>query len=394
MKKTVEKILVIEPQCSGFMHAHFNAAWIRSLQLAFPSAKITFLSEKEHFSCVKEYLRAETRREIEFSELKAPLKHTVTNWGRLFYEYSWVKLLFDFAENQNPEVIYILMINNMSLIMLKLFLFFKKASFRVFAVCHSLGVFSIRLSRKPWNNVVDFRRVLSLPHPPKLSYIVLGESIYTNLSAYKSEWKDWFIPIEHPFFWFNNGKSNEFAKDEQIIRFGHFGWWCIDGFRTFVNLVSQIMENEYGRKVEFWLIGHVPITFKKEKLCQGLIKGVSFKPLSFEEYNKRAMDITYSVWTNNPSNYSWSASATFLDTLSFIKPGFFLRNSFIEHSFRKMGDIGYLCEDEERLKDEIFKVIRDFPEERYKRQCENIIAGRKLFEPEQIAENIRNKIVL
>ena len=54
------------------------------------------------------------------------------------------------------------------------------------------------------------------------------------------------------------------------------------------------------------------------------------------------------------------ASATFLDALSYVKPGIYLRNPYVEYYFEQMGDIGYLCDSYEEMR-EVVLAILSFP---------------------------------
>jgi hypothetical protein len=83
------------------------------------------------------------------------------------------------------------------------------------------------------------------------------------------------------------------------------------------------------------------------------------------------------------------ASASFLDALCYVKPGIYLRNPFIEHYFDQMGDIGYLCRSYGEIRDTLRSIVGRFPEERYQQQCQNILRGRRLFQPEMLAPRLR-----
>jgi hypothetical protein len=54
-----------------------------------------------------------------------------------------------------------------------------------------------------------------------------------------------------------------------------------------------------------------------------------------------------------------------------------------------MGDIGYLCGDLTEMKEVMIAVAQNFPVERYRRQCSNILVGRKIFDPESVARELR-----
>jgi hypothetical protein len=131
-------------------------------------------------------------------------------------------------------------------------------------------------------------------------------------------------------------------------------------------------------------VGHVNDR-SLEKIDTVLIKGASKEPLSWAAYTARARQLNYTVWTGDPMHYRLTASASFLDSLSFLKPGVFLRCPYIEHYFRVLGDVGYLCNDTDEIESVICSIIRDRPIQRYAQQRRTIASGRSIFEPAHLS---------
>jgi hypothetical protein len=193
--------------------------------------------------------------------------------------------------------------------------------------------------------------------------------------------------MDPPYFW-------AISEDRIVIsssllgkvRFGYMGVGNNreKGFDLFVQLAAEFCEHT---NVKFVMVG-----FLKD-LCEGMayagITGVSTVPLTPEEYRRRASSLTYTVGTSEPLHYRLVASATFLDALSFIKPGIYLRNPYVEYYFDKMGDIGYLCNSYEEMRALVLTLVKAFPVERYRQQCQNILRERKLFEPRVLASQLR-----
>ena len=57
--------------------------------------------------------------------------------------------------------------------------------------------------------------------------------------------------------------------------------------------------------------------------------------------------------------------------------------------FERMGDIGYLCDSYEEMRNIVLSILREFPLARYQQQCENIRRGRRIFEPQALAPRLR-----
>jgi hypothetical protein len=123
-----------------------------------------------------------------------------------------------------------------------------------------------------------------------------------------------------------------------------------------------------------------------------LLEGVAYSPLGDDEYAARVSSLTYVVGLGDPRVYQLAISASFLDSLAFIKPGIYLRTPFLEHCFAQMGDLGYLCDDYEQVLEVAAAIARDFPTERYCQQCGNIAQARTQFEPAAVAKELRRAV--
>ncbi len=407
------KILLVELQCAGFEHAPFNAAILRSVMLAFPSTEIIFLAEEEHMVCVRKYLleRGIVCDKIQWKKISIP-KGSLTNWIRLSRDYNCCKTVFKFACENNVDSILFLSITNTALLSLKIQMKAQKLPVNVFVVFHAV-LNSIDKSYKlqPWNMVLGLKSVLKLSHPDKLRYIIHGVPIYKQLMVNNGYLKDQFVTIDIPSFWFNIADNNMTDKIKQKIRFGFLGS-DLKGFERFETLANEFATNNNVGNAEFQFVGHLYPSkhgiirrifpsknsvryFKYLKQGSGdAVLGLSYKPLTSEEYRSRVNNVTYVIWAGDPERCKLAGTGTFIDTLSFVKPGIFLRNTYIEHYFNEMGDIGYLCNNLQEMKELIRAIIKKFPEEKYREQCKNIISKRSIFDPNNVARQIKDIFAL
>ena len=107
--------------------------------------------------------------------------------------------------------------------------------------------------------------------------------------------------------------------------------------------------------------------------------------LSWDDYRSRASAIHYSLGIADPEPYRLTASGSFLDSLSYVKPGLFLRNRYVEACFERLGDIGYLCDSVDHMVETARTIVSAPPIDRYLAQCENIRRGRGMFSPAAVA---------
>ena len=131
----------------------------------------------------------------------------------------------------------------------------------------------------------------------------------------------------------------------------------------------------------------------EEKINSGQIECLAHPPpnefISPDEIGKLVKPLHYSVFPYRGEIYQLVASAAFLDAFVFLKPVIALKNPYFDYYFDKIGDIGYLCNNQEDMLKTIISLAEDFPMERYKVQRENLLKGRSFFQPKELASKLK-----
>ena len=382
--------MLVEPQCCGFEHATFNAALLHTVLLAYPDTCVSFMGETEHLEWVRSDLvriAGVDAHRVEWREILIPARKR-GGWKRLGSELRWCRRVLRQASKDGANCLVLCSITDTGLLALKALMHLQGTSVPVLAVPHSiLNSILGRQPRKPWNWLISLRHVLMLPHPKCLRYIALGGSIYRALAEALPNATPHFRTLDPPYLW-HHGSTLDDIGEVQVLRFGYLGVGT-KGFDLFYRLASDVQGAKCEKPYELMMIGF--LTGQGSDLISGqeLVKGVSYTPLSREEYSQRASSVTYAVGTWRPEGYRLTASVSFLDAMSYVKPGIYLRNPYIEYYFGKMGDIGYLCDTYEEMRDVMISVLNEFPFARYRQQCENIRHGRRIFEPQVLAPQLR-----
>ena len=383
-------IVVCEPQCSGSEHAAVNAAFLHTASLAFPDNQLMFLGEAEHLGWVQDVLRRKapaTAARISWKELSIPVR-SATGWRRYMRELDWSGHIIDLAGQPGIDAVVLSSVTSTGLLALKLRLYRSKVRAPFLVIPHAvLGTLLESQPLRPWRWLVSLRQVLRLPHPDKLCYIALGDSIAATLGAAYPRLALRFRTLELPVLWASNTRVT-WTSPAGPIRFGFFGAAAhpAKGYATFLRLASEVTSR--SPNAEFVLVGSVPRHMASPELTRPL-SGFSTEPLSDDQYNQMAAGLHFAIATGSARHYRLRASATFLDALSHVKPGVYLRTPYVEHYFDRLGDVGYLCDSYDEMRDLLLRLATDFPAERYREQCGNILAGRRLFEPAVLAPQLR-----
>jgi hypothetical protein len=382
-------IIICEAQCWGIEHASFNAALLHTVQIAYPNTNIIFLGEKDHLTQMHSVLKHNGIKtyNIEWRDFLI-YRRNAPKWKRLINDLSWCNVLINISQQVKAKLLVICSINNTGILALKTLMHIRQFKIPTSAIPHScLADLLINKSWLPWS----MRNALAFPPPGNLSLMTLGESIYNEVIKLQPKHKEQWINLDLPCLWPEISRLQR-EVDSNKIQFGFLGSANVGkGFDLFCKLADEIGQ-KYSN-ADFLLVGFY-YGFNASSPNSIYVEGVSDQPLSVDEFQRRANGMTYSVWLAHPEHYRLTASATFIDSLAYLKPGIYLRNPYVEHYVQRMGDIGYLCDTFEDVLSTIRGILDDFPLDRYKQQVENIKKGRMIFEPKNLSNKLKQQIFL
>ena len=386
-------VIVSEPRCRGFVHANFNAALLSTVLLGYPESPVTFAGEREHSEFVRAALTAhypDLAPRVSWLEVAVPAKKP-SRRARLAEEERWCDAVTARCRADGARLLVLCSVTAPGLVALKSCLRRTPLEAPLLAVMHGI-LSSLEGGRltSPTKWGLSLRSALQRPHPPNLRYMALGEPIFRRLSQVMPEAAPWFVTLDMPGLWAQSGMPQPQVRPGGPVRLGHFGEASKrKGLGTLCRLAAGMRQEVAAGRCQFEVIGFLRHSYSRWFLRSAQLAGTSSAPLTADEYTTRARGIDYAIATGALCNYGLTASATFLDALSYVKPGIYLRSPFVEHYFERMGDIGYLCDDYRALLDTVRSLAADFPRERYLSQCENILRGRSLFEPGSLAPRLR-----
>lgn len=365
-------IVICEPQCRGFEHSEVNAAMIAVINHAFENEELLFFAEKDHLSHVRSLLVKQSIY-ITFKEIRIP-PTLQSNYFRIFKEFEIVQNVFRFAKKSGATRVLFCSVTSPTLISIKIVIPFFK-NIKTIVIPHSILGTITEFPRNPIKILFWFKFWISVFNVRNLIYLVLGSSIESELVNELPEMKDYIHSLDHPYFYMKN--QRDLPSKIKNIKFGFLGVVTnFKGAEFFFKLAKEIKTTKTNSNAEFFLIGHVTDGSIKQ-LQHEYIKIPSPKvPLSQENYSSYLEIIDYAVFFYREENYRLIASGTLFDAFSYLKPVIALRNPFFEYYFNKMGDIGYLCDNYEEIKELVLNILNNKSKERYRVQQGNILKNR------------------
>ena len=93
---------------------------------------------------------------------------------------------------------------------------------------------------------------------------------------------------------------------------------------------------------------------------------------------------------SRPDTYELSSERCNARCVLVLKPIIALKSPLSEYYFQKMGDIGYLCENYDAVRDTVLGILDRRPIGRYRQQQETILTQRVQFSPAGVSVEFRN----
>ena len=382
------QVYIVEPFCQEFEHVQFNAPLVLSTLLAYPDATARFIGSASHCDHVRaalEHFFPEACARVEWNTITIP-ERTLSPLARIREEHRLFKGIFRQARIRDTQAILFASATDTAVLSIKVLLTGTSPGCPVVVILHSvlkeLEQQSKFLSR--WRGI---SLALRVPHPRGLRFVAPSTPFVEYLAERFPRLGRHFSPIEHPWFW--SDATLPGSRLPAVVRFGHFGVSTAKGFDIFARIAAELKAE--GIPAEYSLVGYLNNP-ADELLDLSAVPDARRTHLTPEEYATRAQSITYAVWTTHAQRLGLMASSTFLDALSVLKPVVYIGNHLLDAYARILGDFGYRCSDAQEMKSTMRKLALEWPNERYRRQQEAILAGRKIFDPATVATQLRTII--
>jgi len=371
-------IVVFDAVAWGFEHIPFNAAFIAAMACAFPNETIHFFGERDHVSQLRRYLEPRfSGSRVVWRELELPPRFA-TSRERVARDFRNCETVLSEARRLGASRVVACYLHSITgILALKTLSLVHRESLVAFV--HHGSLVRAMGSRR-------YHPILTLANG-RLRQIVLGDSLRTEVIGKLPRLRRSLYAIRHPYFFEDAAPST--LPETGPMTFSFLG--LVEeakGFAEFVDLAA-VFGASWGESVRFDLIGAKRRGFAVDPARSWVQTYGEGGPIPREVFERQLRETTYAVFPYESSYYKLVASGSVLDALTAGKPLIALRNSQFEEMFRTMGDIGYLCDDLAEMKRVIETILRERPRERHRRQSENILRTRRIYEPAAVGAQLR-----
>jgi hypothetical protein len=292
------------------------------------------------------------------------------------------------ARRQHARLVLLCSLPRLGAATLKLFAARACPCTAVLAVVHDVGNLLPSAARHPSTAAGCFHRVLRRTPAANLRFIAPTLLARRELVAQDPALGRQFVPLELPYPWRREAAASAGPRPPGRLRFGLIGAGSPERLGPFCRLARDVK----GRfpAAEFVLAGHLTGSARDLGKDLAVLDEAPEEPLTLDRLARRIDALDYAVWIGSPETYRWRLSASFLDALSHVKPSLAVATPFSSFLFETMGDIGYLCADDRALAAAAARLLGDFPLDRYRRQCANIVEQRSRLAPSTVATALRD----
>jgi hypothetical protein len=384
-------ITLFEPVCTKSEHAQFNAALLVSASILSKNKKVVFFGDSSHLAHVAECAPSPIAHTTEFRSVGIAERHLRGLFPRLRIELPLIKRVWKETRELQSQMLIITGVTEAGLLAIKLLFFFHPPKIPILVIFHSiLGQFLYSAKRRFFLNAALSK---------KISYIVLGNHIVSELLNVSPKIQKNFSVITHPYIFEETALNMSFISKHPKFAFVGLASKS-KGFIEFLSLIQRLHSNyEAHSSKKFYFIGSVSrecaeafCDFKLTDFSASLWYPACEGKLPLDEYRKRISEVDYLLMPYDQDAYKLFFSGSSLDALVLLKPIVALRSSFFEAFFAIVGDIGYLCDDLDEMADLISELSNTPQPERYEHQVLNLIKGRAFFDPIVTARDIENVI--
>ena len=380
-------IIICEPLCRGFEHVEVNAALLAVVHFAFPDEKVLFLAEEEHLERVSKTLLLHSVTGVEFLPVEIPLR--LSSFKTVPAELRLCREVFELANKNGVSKVIFSTITSPGLISVKTIIREFKEIKCVVIPHHILETLIERPSfRKPLEIPFWFRFWFFWRNTDRLKYLLLGSSIQKQLTFLFPRIESRIRSIDLPYFY--KEPDEYIPKKDNIIRFGSFGVGHRGkGTDLFFKMADEIYHKKTRYQHKFVLIGHINDRGIRDLSSDFVDVPSPDTPLVRKDFDLLARNVDYAIFLYMPTSYRLTASGALFDAFSHLKPVIALRNPFFEYYFETMGDIGYLCDSYDEIKEVVIEILENGVTERYMNQRDNILRGREQINICELAKRFK-----
>lgn len=374
----------------GDKHVHVNSGLLNIIKTSFEKRKIDVFCDEIHKNELLKYIEISTFFTFNtFSYTGTGELRKIAIPRKTFRETLLAYKVFRHAKRNNAELIVFASAFPFTALFLNFFSWYFNQKIIV-GLHGDIGVLS--LNRIKLTTIV-YKYVVSLFFRTRgVNTIALfyGQTIKDMLFKKYPEFdKNNIICIDHPYNYdYKLDSVGHNAKEEKCITIANIGTGLMNkNSHLLYELAKLQKDNIVENKVRFIQVGNVsPEVMSYSNDYVEIINNNEFIP--FDIFEKNILEADYFVYFFQKNTlYDLCPSGTFFDAIKCRKPILSLRNPFFEYYFKKLGNIGYLCDSVVEMNRVINDIVSGADKEEYLVQTTFLAQATQLLSTNEIQKS-------
>lgn len=343
-------IIFADLQMQGDKHVHVNSGLLKILIASFKEQKIEIFCDRNHESELLKYVKSNKLlnfKTFDYTGVKELRKSSTL--AKTYRESLLAYKIFNHAKKNKAEVIVYASVFPFTSIFVNFFsLIFNQ---RIIVALHGdIGV--LKLNRNKITTVV-YKYVVKLFFITRSSTVIalfygktIEEELFKMFPGFK---RDNVISIDHPYNYESELLVNNLDKSNSVI-IANIGTGLMNKNSHLLYQLAEMQKYKIANyRVKFIQVGNVsPEVLSYSNTYVNILNNNEFIPFAVFEENIKQADYFIYFFKEN-TLYDLCPSGTFFDAIKYRKPIISLRNPFFDYYFRRLGNIGYLCDSVEEM---------------------------------------------
>jgi hypothetical protein len=388
-------ILIFEMIWSSTGHAVTNSAMIQTIARAFPDQNVRVFAEKTHLHELQSDTELGKRTNVSMHAIPISSHYLyrpqIVSARRGLREWWTLVSALRAAPANEPCLIMLLSATPTAIFISSLLAAVMRRRVRTHVGLHGNlnDAFGWR-SRNPAVRAIDLHAALSSRHRGRVRFLVLEQAIRAALIRQVSTAEATTDVLPLPI---NQGEADMAEPSTLItpVRIGLVGQATeAKGVNSFLELARDFRQT-LPDAVTFHLVGH-PIEGADLRPFEVLHEPLPQSWPTRAEFIERLATLHYVCLPLHPTYYELAASGALLDAITWLKPIIATRLPIIADMFARFGDIGFLCDDLDQMRNAIDSLARNPDPDRYNRQIANLRRIRSSRMPAALASDYRSLV--
>lgn len=375
-------IVVYEPFSTNLNHIPVNSEFLNIIGEKFPDKKIAFYGEAKHIENVMANVNHGNivSQDIRIIEpMISKVKALINEWRNVLFLSKTYKNKMElliilnshphtmyYVKRYIPENVPVIFILHGNIEELKRRKYFYQLGFWV------KPAFRYKKNRK------------------NMKYIVLGDSIKSNLLTYVGYIRNNLVAVPHPYSLYE--VPTKCISETSAITMGMIGSFSTGKRSELIFELEDRLKKRNVNNIKFLLVGSgdknmFPVGTSVKFFGNGNNK------LSEEDFNHGIEKLDYILFFWSRNSYKMTASGAVCDAIVHNKPIISIRNDYLTWVFSEVGDLGFLCENMDEIEDVVLGIAKGEFITKLNEISENFDRAKKFFSRDNVARIMDEKNV-